>query len=81
MKKLLLLFAALLPCFLAYSQEADDTGSYVDVQIIPRFEFNPYFTPGGSGDGSSGYSFGNSSLYTLVEGAISDHVSFTLSNH
>ena len=47
MKKLLLLFAALLPCFLAYSQEADDTGSYVDVQIIPRFEFNPYFTPGG----------------------------------
>ena len=81
MKKLLLFFAALLPCFLAYSQEADDTGSYVDVQIIPRFEFNPYFTPGGSGDGSSGYSFGNSSLYTLVEGAISDHVSFTLSNH
>lgn len=81
MKKLLLIFAALLPCFLAFSQEADDTGSYVDVQIIPRFEFNPYFTPGKSGDGSSGYSFGNSSIYTHVEGAISDHVSFILSNH
>lgn len=81
MKKLLLFFAALLPCFLAYSQEADGTGRYVDVQIIPRFEFNPYFTPGQSGDGSSGYSFGNSSIYTLVEGAFSEHVSYTISNH
>ncbi|MBO6170480.1 MAG: hypothetical protein J6O51_11030 [Bacteroidales bacterium] len=81
MKKLLLFFAALLPCFLAFSQEADGTGRSVDVQIIPRFEFNPYFTPGQSGDGSSGSSFGNSSLYTLVEATLSDHVSFTLSNH
>ncbi|MBR5042035.1 MAG: hypothetical protein IKX67_02250 [Bacteroidales bacterium] len=81
MKKLLLFFAALLPCFLAFSQEADDTGRSVDVQFIPRFEYNPYFTPGQSGDGSSGASFGNSSVYTLVEGTLSDHVSFTLSNH
>ncbi|MBO4743279.1 MAG: hypothetical protein J5533_06555 [Bacteroidales bacterium] len=81
MKKLLLLFAALLPCFLAHSQEAEGNGAYAEFQVIPRFEFNPYFTPGQTGDGSSGYSFGNSSIYTLVEGAFSDNVSFTLSNH
>ena len=81
MKKLLLLFAALLPCFLAHSQEAEGNGAYAEFQVIPRFEFNPYFTPGQTGDGSSGYSFGNSSIYTLVEGAFSDNLSFTLSNH
>ena len=81
MKKLLLFFAALLPCFLAHSQEAEGNGAYAEFQVIPRFEFNPYFTPGQTGDGSSGYSFGNSSIYTLIEGAFSDNVSFTLSNH
>lgn len=81
MKKLLFVFAALLLCFLAHSQEAEGTGSYAEFQVIPRFEFNPYFTPGRSGDGSSGSSFGNSSVYTLLEGAFSDHVSYTLSNH
>ena len=81
MKKLLLFFAALLPCFLAHSQEAEESGRYAEFQLIPRFEFNPYFTPGKSGDGSSGYSFGNSSIYTLIEGAFSEHVSFTLNNH
>lgn len=81
MKKLLLFFAALLPCCLAYSQEADDSDKTVDIQIIPRFDFNPYFTPGKSGDGSSGISFGNSSIYSLVEADLSDHLSFTLSNH
>ncbi len=81
MKKLLLLFAALLPCFLAHSQEAEEPGAYAEFQVIPRFEFNPYFTPGQTGDGSSGYTFGNSSIYTLVEGAFSERVSFTLCNH
>ena len=81
MKKLLVLFAAMLPCFLALSQEAEGTGAYAEFQVIPRFDINPYFTPGQTGDGSSGWSFGNSSIYTLVEGAFSDNVSFTLSNH
>ena len=81
MKKLLLFFAALLPCSLALSQEAEENGKYAEFQLIPRFEFNPYFTPGKTGDGSSGYTFGNSSIYTLIEGAFSEHVSFTLNNH
>ena len=81
MKKLLLFFAAMLPCFLAHSQEAEENGRYAEFQLIPRFEFNPYFTPGNTGDGSSGYTFGNSSIYTLIEGAFSEHVSFAFSNH
>ena len=81
MKKLLLLSAALLLCSLAHSQEAEGTGRYAEFQFIPRTDFSPYFTPGKSGDGSSGYSFGNSSIYTHIEGAFSEHVSFTLSNH
>ena len=81
MKRLLLLFAAMLLCSLAHSQEGEETGRYADFQLIPRFEFNPYFAPGNSDDGSSGYSFGNSSIYTLIEGAFSENVSFTVSNH
>ena len=42
MKKLLLFFAALLPCFLAYSQGADDTGRSVDVQIIALAEVGDF---------------------------------------
>lgn len=81
MKKLLLLFAAMLPCCLALSQEAEGNGKYADFHLIPRTEFNGFFAPGQTGDGSSGYNFGNTSFYTLVEGAFSDHVSFVLSNH
>lgn len=82
MKKLLLSLAALsLSCFLAYSQEAEGAGSYAELKLIPRIELNPFFTPGNTGDGSSGLTFGNSSFYTLFEGAFSEHVSFTLSNH
>ena len=81
MKKLLLVFAAMLLCSLAHSQEGEGTGSYAEFQVIPRFEFNPYFTPGHSGDGSSGLTLGNSSVYTLLEGALGEHVNFTFSNH
>ena len=69
MKKLLLLFAAMLPCCLALSQEAEGNGKYAEFQLIPRFDCNPYFTPGQTGDGSSGFTFGNTSIYTKVEGA------------
>ena len=81
MKKLLMFFAALLLCSLAHSQEAEENGKYAEFQLIPRFDFNPYFSPGNTGDGSSGYTFGNSSIYTLIEGAFSEHVAFTVSNH
>ncbi len=83
MKKLLLFSAAMLLCFLAHSQEAEESGRYAEFQLIPRADFNPYYGLGSSGDASSGfgYTFGNTSIYTLLEGAFSEHVSFTLSNH
>ena len=81
MKKLLLFFAALLPCCLAHSQGAEENGNYAEFHLIPRAEVNPYLTPGKSGDGSSGLTLGNTSIYTLFEGALSEHFAFTLSNH
>ena len=83
MKKLLLFSAAMLLCSLAHSQEAEETGRYAEFQLIPRVEFNPGYTFGDTGDGSSGfgYTFGNTSFYTLLEGAFSKHVSYTVSNH
>ena len=83
MKKLLLLSAALLLCSLAHSQEGEETGRYAELQLIPRVEYNPFFTFGDTGDGSSGFgsTFGNTSFYTLLEGAFSEHVSYTVSNH
>lgn len=83
MKKLLLLSAALLLCSLAHSQEAEENGRYAEFQLIPRVEYNPYYTFGNAGDGSSGFgsTFGNTSFYTLLEGSFSEHVSYTVSNH
>lgn len=81
MKKLLFSIAALLLCSLAHSQEADGSGRYAEFQLIPRVDFSPYTSLGSGGDGSSGFTFGSSSIYTLLEGAFSDKISYTVSNH
>ena len=78
MKKLLLSIAALLPGLLAYSQEADDLGRYAEVTLIPRLDLNPTYTAGDSG---LGFNHGNSSVYTLFEGSLSEHFSWTIANH
>ena len=72
MKKLLLTVAALLPGLLAYSQEADDLGRYAEVTLIPRLDLNPTYTAGESG---LGFNHGNTSIYTLFEGSLSEHFS------
>ena len=70
---------ALMLSSLAISQEASTPGKYGRVSIIPRFEVNPWL---GNGDGNkSGSSFGNYSLYTLFEGSLSEHFSWTIANH
>ena len=79
MKKILLSTAVLLLCSLAHSQEADGSDKSAEFQIIPRFDFAPYAATGG--DASSGIGFGSSSIYTLFEGSLSEHFSFTFSNH
>ncbi len=78
MKKLLLLSAALLPALLAHSQEADHLGRYAEVTLIPRLDINPTYTAGDSG---LGFNHGNSSIYTLFEGSLSEHFSWTVANH
>ena len=60
----------LLCCSLAIAQEADELGgSNAELSVIARAEYL-YGDP-----------LGNSSLYTLLEGSISDNLSYTLINH
>ncbi|MBO4469041.1 MAG: hypothetical protein J5740_01505, partial [Bacteroidales bacterium] len=62
--------AMLLCCSLAIAQEADELGgSNAELSVIARAEYL-YGDP-----------LGNSSLYTLLEGNISDNFSYSISNH
>ena len=78
MKKTVLSVAALLLGFLAYSQEADNLGRHAEVSVIPRLDLNPVYSSEGS---ELGFDLGNSSLYTLFEGSLSEHFSWTVANH
>lgn len=78
MKKFLVVCTALtLLCLSAPAQEfapapeAEDSGRSVGLSVIPRFEFNY------NGD----FTLGDSSLYSLFEGNISDALSFSICNH
>ena len=80
MKKFLVVCAAcLLSCFLVHAQEADDSGRSVGLSVIPRFDLNPTFSL--KNDGSGEFTLGDSSLYSLVEGNLSDAFSFSICNH
>lgn len=79
MKKYLVVCAAallLLPCFPLLSQEADDTGAGVGFTVVPRLELTPVFS-----EGAGSLTLGNSSLYSLFEGDITDALSFSVANH
>ena len=77
MKRLLVVCAAsLLSCFLVSAQEADNSGRGVELSVIPRLDLNPTFY-GGSGE----FTLGNTSLYSLFEGDITDFLSFSVANH
>ncbi|MCQ2182512.1 MAG: hypothetical protein MJY89_03790 [Bacteroidales bacterium] len=78
MKKLLFLTAALLLSSLAYSQEAESTGSYAELTVVPYLELVPNYD---FSEKKAGISFGNTSIYTAFEGAFSEHVSWTIVNH
>ena len=81
MKKYLVVCAAvfaLLPCFPLLSQEADGTGSGAGLTVVPRLDLGGVFPSGGE---SASFDLGNSSLYSLFEGDISDWLSFSVSGH
>jgi len=72
MKKLTVVLTAILCCSLAYSQE-------VDIRIIPRADVNTYVPI--NNEGSWAVDFGNTSLYTLVEGTFLENFSYSVANH
>ena len=78
MKKLLYSIAALLLCFLAHSQEADNLGSYAEVKLISRLDLNPTYS---LGEAEMGFDFGNSLFCTTFEGAASENFSWFICNH
>ncbi len=80
MKRLLVVCAAsLLPCFLVSAQEADNSGRSVELSVIPRLDLNPTF-PTEKGGGSE-FTLGNTSLYSLFEGNLTENLSFSICNH
>ncbi len=76
MKKLVVLAASILLCTLAQAQGADDSGTSAGITIVPRIDVNPTFA--GS---EKEVTLGNSSLYTLFEGNITENLSFSVCNH
>lgn len=81
MKKICLSIAALLLGLLAHSQEADTLGRHAELTIIPRLDLGLTSSKMTNGLEKAQFNLGSSSLYTLFEGSLSEHVSFTLCNH
>ena len=80
MKRLLVVCAAsLLSCFLVSAQEADNAGRTVGLSVIPRLDLNPTFST--EKGGGSEFTLGNTSLYSLFEGDLTENLSFSICNH
>lgn len=79
MRKYLVVCAAMmLLCSLVRAQEAEDAGSGAVLSIIPRLDAGMLYDFEGK---EASFSFGNTSLYTLFEGNISQNWSFSIANH
>ena len=78
MRRGLALLVAILCYFCTYSQEANAESRIPDFVVTPRFDANPY-APTRNG-GYRGFDFGNSSLYTFLDGSVGDF-SYSLCNH
>ena len=80
MKRLLVVCAAsLLPCFLVSAQEADNSDRGVELSVISRVDLNPILSTEKGGNGE--FTLGNSSLYSLIEGNLTENLSFSVCNH
>ena len=77
MKKLVVLAASILLCTLAQAQGADDSGTSAGITIIPRVDVNPVFYDHSFDE----VTLGNSSLYSLFQGNITDKLYFEVCNH
>lgn len=80
MRKLFLLMVLLSSFSVVSAQDAEDgTVPEIGLSIIPRFELQPWVTTGE--ESGSGFSFGNSSFYTVFDATVNDHWSFLIVNH
>ena len=77
MKRLLVLLVATLGYFYTYAQEVKESSCIPDIVVTPRFDANPYAPVKG---GYKGFDFGNSSLYTFIDGSVGNF-SYSLCNH
>ena len=77
MKRGLALLVAILCYFCTYSQEVNTSSNAPEFVVTPRFDLNPYAPIKG---GYSGFDFGNSSLYTFLDGEVGNF-SYSLCNH
>ena len=77
MKRGLALLVATLCYFCTYAQEANADNNTPEFIVTPRFDVNPYAPIKG---GYKGFDFGNSSLYTFLDGSIGNF-SYSMSNH
>ena len=78
MKRGLVLLAAMLCCFSTYSQERDSNGKIPSFVVTPRFDANHYVPTNNLG--FDDFDFGNSSLYTFLDGSIGNF-SYSMANH
>lgn len=79
MRRILFLIAAALTVSLAHAQEVGNVGTSAQLSIIPRIDLNPYI--GFNSDAGTDFSLSNSSLYTLFEGSLGEHFSYSIMNH
>ena len=77
MKRGFALLVAILCYFCTYSQEVNTSSNAPEFVVTPRFDVNPYAPIKG---GYSGFDFGNSSLYTFLDGEVGNF-SYSLCNH
>lgn len=80
MKRLIVLIIAATLCGLAASaQEVSSAANGVEISAVARFDANPYF-PFSKG-GETDFSFGNTSVYTFIDGTFGRGWSYSISNH
>ena len=78
MKRLLVLLVATLGYFCIYAQEVKDDSRIPDFIVTPRFDVNPYAPT--HKNGYKGFDFGNSSLYTFLDGS-AGNFSYSFAGH
>ena len=61
------------------AQEADNSGRSVELSVIPRLDLNPTFST--EKGGGAEFTLGNTSLYSLFEGNLTENLSFSVANH